>query len=406
MEQATTFQIAMIEPVGGHGGMDYYDFGLCGGLAQAGVGVILYTCDETKDPGNLSFPLRKWYRGIYGRPRRLLWLSGLCFVFGTIRVFWDVLCKRIPLVHFHFFDIGVLQAGLILLAKAMRRKVVVTVHDVEGLVEGKGYPRMATVAYRWADALVVHNQFSRAELIARLQVNAHKVSVIPHGNYCQSYPLAIDPIAAREQLGWSQSEKIVLFFGQLKGVKRLDLLLEALPDVLKIHPNVRLVIAGKEVDVPFPEYALQMERYGIKDQCSCVLHYISNAEVPLFYAACDLVALPYARIYQSGVLLMAMSFAKAVVVSDIPGMLEVVSDGETGYVFRNGNTQDLSDCILNALNDGNKRKKIAHQGYQLMQNHYGWASIGQLHAELYTKTLALPQSKLIHWISFSLRKKA
>ena len=36
-----SLKVTMIEPVGGHGGMDYYDFGLCGGLVNAGVDVVL-----------------------------------------------------------------------------------------------------------------------------------------------------------------------------------------------------------------------------------------------------------------------------------------------------------------------------------------------------------------------------
>ena len=344
MRQPAAFYVAMIEPVGGHGGMDYYDFGLCGGLAQAGLGVVLYTCDETTKPEDADFAIKKWYRGIYGKQPVLL--RGLRFIFATLRVFGDVLYRHIPLVHFHFFDVGILQLGLISLAKILRRKVVVTVHDVEGFVEGKGSSRLAKFAYSWADRLVVHNQFSKAELISNLQVSINRVEVIPHGNYRHVYPNLIDRIASREQLGWFQHEKILLFFGQIKGVKRLDLLLTAFAEVLKTQPDTRLVIAGKVVDVPFGEYQAQIDKLCIAVNCTCLVRYIKNEEVPLLYAASDLVVLPYERIYQSGVLLMAMSFARAVVVSDIPGMLEIVRDGETGYVFCNGDVQQQSNTYV------------------------------------------------------------
>lgn len=381
VKKSTKYAVAMIEPVGGHGGMDYYDFGLCGGLVEAGAGVRFYTCDETTVPVNVGFETRCWYRGIYGKQH--VALRGLRFLFATLRVFADVVVARIPVVHFHFFDVGVLQLGQIALAKLLMRKVVVTVHDVEGFVEGKGSARLAKIAYGWADRLIVHNQFSRDELIANLDVEASDVAVIPHGNYRHMYPHLIERGVARLQLGWDDNEKVLLFFGQIKGVKRLDLLLTAFAEVLKTQPSTRLVIAGKVVDVPFSEYQTRIDALGIAANCTCLIRYIKNEEVPLFYAAADLVVLPYERIYQSGVLLMAMSFARAVVVSDIPGMLEIVRAGETGYVFKNGDVPSLVATLLNGLANDVEREQIAQRGLRLMDDAYAWPLIGMMTTEIY-----------------------
>ncbi|HCS65806.1 MAG TPA: glycosyl transferase [Cellvibrio sp.] len=379
------FDLAMIEPVGGHGGMDYYDFGLCSGLSHSGVRVILYTCDETTEPVYLTFIIRRWYQGIYGKKSILI--RGIRFLLASIRVFTDVLWKRIPTVHFHFFDVGILQFGLIALAKLLRRKVVVTVHDVEGFVEGKGSLRLAKLVYEWVDRLIVHNQFSKTELIAHLLVPLQRIAVIPHGNYRHVYPNLLKRKVVREQLGWLQHEKILLFFGQIKGIKRLDLLLEAFAELVKFQPNARLVIAGKVVDVPFDVYQSQIDKLGIGHKCTSLVRYIKNEEVPLLYAAADLIVLPYERIYQSGVLLMAMSFERAVVVSDIPGMLEVVHDGETGYVFRSGDVNDLASVLSRALEEDSIREKIARDGIKLMDEYYSWVVIGRLTADLYLKVL-------------------
>ena len=59
--------IAMIEPVGGHGGAHYYDFGLARGLLAAGCRVSLYTCDETAD----SADSRAWVLSFLSR---YLWM--------------------------------------------------------------------------------------------------------------------------------------------------------------------------------------------------------------------------------------------------------------------------------------------------------------------------------------------
>jgi D-inositol-3-phosphate glycosyltransferase len=381
MDCKNSFDVAIIEPIGGHGGMDYYDLGLCEGVSHAGASVILYTSDETTDSGNKAFMMRKWYVGIFGAQPVVI--RGVRFLLATLRVFGDIFKKNIPIVHLHFFGVGVLQLGLIAMAKLVCRKVVVTVHDVESFIADKGSLHLAKIAYSWADSLIVHNQFSKLELIPHLPNPIQSIAVISHGNYLRAYPDRFDLMAARAQLNWPRHERIILFFGQIKGTKRLDLLLEAFAELLTTQPECRLVIAGKVTDVPFDKYQSQIDRFGISNRCTCLIRHIKNEEVPVLYAASDLVVLPYDRIYQSGVLLMAMSFAKAVVVSNIPGMLEIVRDGETGYVFDAGSATALSACLSRALSDMNRLEQIAWRGFQLMKSKFDWDAIGVQHVNLY-----------------------
>jgi D-inositol-3-phosphate glycosyltransferase len=122
-------KVAMIEPVGGHGGMDYYDFGLCGGLAAAGVDVVLHTCDETPIPVNAGFAVRLTYSNIFGKAAA--WQRGLRFVSGSVRAVVSAVLERRQVIHLHFFHVGVLALMNVLLARLAWRKVVVTAHDVE-----------------------------------------------------------------------------------------------------------------------------------------------------------------------------------------------------------------------------------------------------------------------------------
>ena len=48
------------------------------------------------------------------------------------------------------------------------------------------------------------------------------------------------------------------------------------------------------------------------------IKFISHSDVPYYYSAADIVILPYRKIYQSGVLMMSLSYKKPVVVSDLP----------------------------------------------------------------------------------------
>ena len=85
-------KVAVIEPVGGHGGMDYYDFGLCGGLSEANVDVTLYTCDETAVKTAVPYTLRFPYRRIYGDAPA--WMRGARYVYVRDQRDGRAGCKR------------------------------------------------------------------------------------------------------------------------------------------------------------------------------------------------------------------------------------------------------------------------------------------------------------------------
>ena len=371
----------MIEPVGGHGGMDYYDFGLCGGLAGAGVDVALHTCDKTVAPASAGFAVRHTYAGIFGKAAA--WRRGLRFVSGSVQAIFSAVRERRNIVHLHFFHVGVLALMNVLLARLAGRKVVITAHDVESFVSSLELPLISRMAYRLAHRVIAHNHISREELKARLHVAESKIAVIPHGNYLHALRPMPSVEAARERLGIPLRARVLLFFGQIKEVKGLDVLLDAMPVILKDHPETVLLIAGKPWKTDFAGYQQQIDALGIRDACIGHIRFIPDEEVPVYYGAADLVVLPYRRIYQSGVVLMAMSYGKAVLVSDIPGMLEVVCEGETGFVFHAGDASDLALRIHMLFSSPESLKDVARCGQELMARKYDWSSIGRQTRDLY-----------------------
>ena len=377
----TEISVSMIEPVGGHGGMDYYDFGLCAGLASAGVDVVLHTCDETTKPDHAGFVVRHTYHGIFGKTAA--WRRGLCFVLGSLRAVISTVLERRKVIHLHLFHVGALPFMNVLLARLMARKLVITAHDVESFVSSLEVPFISRMAYRLAHRVIAHNYISSDELKARLQVPADKIAVIPHGNYLHALRPILPVNITRAKLGIPAHAKVLLFFGQIKDVKGLDLLLNAMPLVLQNHPDAVLLIAGKPWKTDFAAYQAKIDELGINHACITNIRFIPDEEVPLYYGAADLVVLPYLRIYQSGVVLMAMSYGKAVLVSDIPGMLEVVQDQETGFVFRSGNVDDLAQRICTIFANQPTMESVAKRGYSLMKEKYDWAVIGKKTKDLY-----------------------
>lgn len=377
----TDIKIAVIEPVGGHGGMDYYDFGLCGGLGSAGLDVVLHTCDETTVPSHADYEVRHSYRDIYAKSPD--WIRGLRYLRGSIYAVFSAWRENRQICHFHLFHVGLRQLFNIALAKVSGRRVVITAHDVESFVDKLEVPILSRLTYRLADRVIAHNQISKHELINRIGVSANKIEVIPHGNYLHSLRPLPAQLEARESLGISKSVKVILFFGQIKDVKGLDLLLEALPTVLEAHPELLLVIAGKPWKSDFKDYESRIASLGLGANCITHIGYVPDEKVPVYYSAADLVVLPYRRIYQSGVVLMAMSYGRAVLVSDLPGMTEIVTDGQNGLVFRQGDREDLAKKLISGISDYPMLQALAKNGYDHVQRRFDWNLIGKRTRGLY-----------------------
>lgn len=375
--------IAIIEPVGGHGGMNYYDFGLCRGLVGAGITPTLYTCDETDITPGLPFAAVACYRRIYGADPT--WRRGLRYLSGSLRALIGARRAGSKLAHFHFFQVGVLELFNVGIAKLLLMRVIITAHDVEAF-RGE-WSAIKSGVYALADAVIAHNRVSQRELMRVLGVPSSKIHVIPHGNYLDYVGLVTPADSARARLNLPPEAKVLLFFGQIKAVKGLDLLLDAMGAVKDEHPDVLLVIAGKMWGQDFAVYQAQIDRLGLAGHCVSHIRYVADDEVAAYYAAADLVVLPYRRIYQSGVILMAMSYGKPVLASDLDGMKEVIEDQVTGYLFRCGDSDALAKRLNTVLADPGAMQRVGAEGLALMRSGYGWDHIGGLTAQCYRAAL-------------------
>jgi len=377
---------AIIELFGGHGGMDYYDFGLARGLLAAGCRVSLYTCDETADPQMTGLCFYPVFRKVFGPGNNLM--RACRYFAGALEALTRAVLHGEKICHLHLFHGAKQELALILLAKLFGRTVIITVHDVESFFPGATSRARIGRVYRLASRLIVHNQVSKQELIEKLGIPPAQVEVVPSGNYLSEVTDTCQPAEAKRALGIGETSRVILFFGHIREVKGLDILLEAIPAVARAIPEVVLLVAGRPLRKDFSSYEETIDRLGIRDRCVLHIRHIPNNELPLFFAASDVVALPYRRIYQSAVILMAMSYRKAVVVSNLPGMTEMVTDGENGYVFVSGSDVSLSEQLIRALRDDDGREKTALNALDYIRENNDWEQIGKKTAALYRSVLS------------------
>ena len=152
---------------------------------------------------------------------------------------------------------------------------------------------------------------------------------------------------ARQLLLIPMEEKVLLFFGFVREYKGLKYLIHALPRIRKECENIRLFVVGDFGNVQNREaYEKIMEENRVKDVVTVCDGYIPDRGIEKYFAACDLVVLPYVSATQSGIVQIAYGFEKPVVVTNVGGLPDVVENGKTGYVVEPENPDAFADAVV------------------------------------------------------------
>lgn len=364
-------KISIVEPVGGHGGMDFYDYGLARGLSDQGAQVYLYTCSATTVQQLNNVQTKTYFKDLWNRNKIV---RAFLFFRGYIRAFRDSKKNNVQVVHFQFFLIRWINLIVLLFARFYKFKKVLTIHDVDPLVNTA--PNfLHTWIYKLVDEVIVHNDFSASEL-RKKKIRPEKIHVVPHGNYLDS----CNPLPPKQ----NEDQFNLLFFGQIKEEKGLDILLSAMKIVCAKNKNITLTIAGRPWRMDLKALSAQISATGLLENIKTHFRYIRNEEVPSFFKNADLIVLPYKRIYQSGVLLMTMSYGRPVLVSDLAPMLEIIKNKENGFTFKTGIADNLAEKILDLYAHRKQLDEAAQQALVDISEKYDWGQVAKKTIDVYT----------------------
>ncbi len=189
----------------------------------------------------------------------------------------------------------------------------------------------------------------------------------PHPLYDNFGP-GIPRDTARKALGLDPAGKYALFFGFIRAYKGLDLLLEAMAQLR--DTDIQLIVAGEFYEDEAPYHAL-IAKHGLQDRVLLHTHFIPNADVPLYFSACDLVVQPYRNATQSGVSQVAYHFEKPMLVTDVGGLAEFVPHGKVGYVCP-PEPAAIAACILDFFSGDLQRYDA---GLKRMKQKFSWDTL-------------------------------
>jgi len=105
--------------------------------------------------------------------------------------------------------------------------------------------------------------------------------------------------------------------------------------------------------------------------------HVSDEETLAYYRAADLVVVPYRSIYESGVTIMAMSLGRAVLVSNLPPLVDSIARGKAGLIFASNDADSLATALRDALKRRDELDEIGSFGQIYVRHARDWMEIGE-----------------------------
>lgn len=227
---------------------------------------------------------------------------------------------------------------------------------------------LSRVAFSAADSFLVQSEEDRDNLMKIKKRPRVTLNPLPLFDFFEKVGLSRNE--AKRRIGYSD-ERLILFFGYVRPYKGLKFLLEAMPEI-RDKTGAGLLVVGEFYE-PSDPYLDIVRESGVGEAVRFVDRYVGNEEVEAFFAASDLVVLPYITATQSGIVQIAISFDRPVIVTAVGGLPEVVSAGRTGFIVPAGDANAIAKAVIEFY-DGDWAGKM-ETNFEEEKNRFSWANL-------------------------------
>jgi len=312
----------------------------------------------------------------------------------SLNLFWKPLKYNVDVVHTHFTTPS---ADLAALSYVKMKKVpfVVTYHGDAQENYGRFIRRVAVFIH---NGFLLEKVLSRADVIispSEYYINESrflgkyrdKIVVISNGININDFNVKLSKEECREKLELPPIDtNIILFVGNLIPYKGPEVLIKALPRIVREVPDTELVFvgSGKMRD----ELGKLAEKIGIKNHLKFA-GFVEESMKPLYYKAADIFALPSTlntEVFPI-VLLEASAAGLPMVVSDLNTFKCIIEEGYNGLFTKRGDEKSLADAIVYLLENEDIRGKMGKNARKKVEN-YSWDRIAKETEKVYYEVLS------------------
>ena len=349
--------------------------------------------------------------GSKGFAAKPLWKRAMHFALKPLRPGWAWIEERVLFKHFtsRIIEVAIAEDADIIHAhvpyrvgmpalKAARKLQLPFVYEMRGMWEESAvasgrwkagglahrrFRRMETKVMRNADAVICISETLRQEAISR-GISSEKISIVPNAvNPVESEPEVSELLAeVQEKIGDSQ---VVGYIGSLRELEGVDSTADAVSILRKRGVNAKLFVLSSESGQS--ELLAHCEKLRI-DEDSIITGPVPHNQVAPFYELIDVfvVSRPDKRVTRLVTPLKpfeAMQAGRALVMSDLPALAEIVEDGKTGRLYAPDDVESLANITQELLEDESLRTNLGSAAAEWVATERTWASVTSKMSYLY-----------------------
>ena len=367
------------------GGAEFAAYHLAFNMAKLGHEVHVFTNsidakDHTEDMGDVK---------VHRFATNFRILKG----FFSINMFLKSWRHKVDIVHLHF-SLPPTDLASLTYAKLIKKPFIVHYHGDWDSTYG---PAVRRVGLKIWNNVIVKTVLNKADLIISpseyyisqsryLPKHVDKTITIPNGVNLEELEVSYTKKECRNNIGISESDKVILFLGVLIDYKSPDLLIKSLPLILKQTPDAKLVFVG---DGPMRnELELRAKNHGLSDKVKFAGNTVGELKAQ-YYKAADVFVLPSAlntEVFPL-VFLEAAAAGLPIVCSDVKTFSCFVENEYNGIMSIKGDINSLSEAIVRILSQPEIRQIMSDNTKNKVRS-YSWYKIAQQTEDVYKQLLS------------------
>lgn len=368
-------------------------------LQSLGHQVTISTYHIGKDVEGIEIrrmpPLFFWYKKTAAGPswQKPLLLDPL-LILSTL---WTSYQESYDIVHGHLHEGSIIGW----FASRMRINKTPLLFDYQGSLTGellshhfirgrqellKAFRFGEHLADKAADLIICSSSKGAEDLKEQFNIQEEKIRVLLDGADTEIFRPGPKDEDLRQKLSLPSDKKLVGYLGVLSAYQGVDLLLEAIPWILKNYPDVHFLIMGYPNVEGYQNKVLEMELDKVVtftgripyDQASNYLNLVDVAVAP-----------KVSKTEANGKLYNYMALGLPTVVFDSDVNREIL--GNLGIYASYANYQDLAEKMINLLKDENQQEELRGKLRQRCQAQFSWKAQGKKLEKIYEEVLRKKQ---------------
>lgn len=298
----------------------------------------------------------------------------------------DYLNAQVALAVAERYDLPVIYEVRGFLEETWRSKVGEGPTDVDRYHRAKA---IETDCMRRALGIVTLSETMKADIVGRGGIDPDRVAVVPNAVDVERFVPGPRDVALAAELGIAAGETVIGYISSFSAYEGIAYLIRAVARLRDEGRAVRLLLVGDGVERDNLEAVA--DEVGVnRDRGVVFTGLVPHREIEPYYRTIDIFVVPRTndRVSQLVTPLKpyeAMAMAKALVVSAIPALLEIVEDGITGRTVPAEDAPALAERLGELIDDPTARAALGRAARQWVTENRTWSANGRRYLDLYQR---------------------